>query len=59
MENPESTIITEKQNEEIHLLNSTWNFWYASRKEKDHNIPYTDRLIKISEFDNLELFLQY
>lgn len=59
MENPESTIITEKQNEEIHHLNSTWNFWYASRKEKDHNIPYTDRLIKISEFDNLELFLQY
>ena len=44
---------------ESHPLNSSWNFWYASRKEKDHNIPYTERLINISEFTTLESFLQY
>ena len=29
-------------------LNCTWTFWYASRKEKDHHIPYSDRLTKIA-----------
>ena len=40
-------------------LNSTWTFWYASRKEKDHHIPYSDRLIKIAEFNNLQDFFKY
>ena len=40
-------------------LNSTWEFWYASRKEKDHSIPYTERLINIAEVDTLESFLEY
>ena len=40
-------------------LNSTWIFWYASRKEKDHHIPYSDRLIKIAEFNNLKDFFKY
>ena len=31
-------------------LNSTWEFWYASRKEKDHHIPYEARLTEISSF---------
>jgi translation initiation factor 4E len=42
-----------------HPLNSTWNFWYASRKEKDHSIPYGDRLINIATFDTMESFLHY
>ena len=39
-----------KKNNEIENmpLNSTWTFWYASRKEKDHHIPYCDRLKKIA-----------
>ena len=37
-------------------LNSTWIFWYASRKEKDHHIPYADRLTKIAEFNTLQVF---
>ena len=40
-------------------LNSTWTFWYASRKEKDHHIPYSDRLTKIAEFNNLKDFFKY
>jgi len=40
-------------------LNSTWIFWYASRKEKDHHIPYSDRLTKIAEFNNLQDFFKY
>ena len=40
-------------------LNSTWTFWYASRKEKDHHIPYSDRLTKIAEFNNLQDFFKY
>ena len=40
-------------------LNSTWIFWYASRKEKDHHIPYCDRLIKIAEFNTLQDFFKY
>ena len=40
-------------------LNSTWIFWYASRKEKDHHIPYGDRLTKIAEFNTLQDFFKY
>ena len=40
-------------------LNCTWTFWYASRKEKDHHIPYSDRLTKIAEFNNLQDFFKY
>ena len=40
-------------------LNSTWIFWYASRKEKDHHIPYCERLIKIAEFNTLQDFFKY
>ena len=40
-------------------LNSTWIFWYASRKEKDHHIPYSDRLTKIAEFNNHQDFFKY
>jgi len=49
-----------KENNEIPLpLNSTWTFWYASRKEKDHHIPYSDRLTKIAEFSTLQDFFKY
>jgi translation initiation factor 4E len=40
-------------------LNSTWIFWYASRKEKDHHIPYNERLSNIAEFNTLEDFFKY
>lgn len=40
-------------------LNSTWNFWYASRKEQDHHIPYSERLVNIGEFSTLEDFFMY
>lgn len=40
-------------------LNSTWIFWYASRKEKDHHIPYSERLLNIAEFNSLEDFFKY
>jgi translation initiation factor 4E len=40
-------------------LNSIWTFWYASRKEKDHHIPYDERLTNIAEFNTLEEFLKY
>lgn len=40
-------------------LNSTWTFYYASRKEKDHHIPYGERLTKIAEFSTLEEFFKY
>ena len=40
-------------------LNSEWTFWYASRKEKDHHIPYSDRLTKLAEFNNLKDFFKY
>ena len=39
-------------------LNSEWTFWYASRKEKDHHIPYENRLTEISSFSDLKSFLQ-
>ena len=40
-------------------LNCTWTFWYASRKEKDHHIPYSDRLTKIAEFSTIQDFFKY
>ncbi len=42
-----------------HVLNSSWVFWYISRKEKDHNVPYEERLKKISSFSTLEEFFKY
>ena len=46
------------QNNSSPKLNSEWTFWYASRKEKDHHIPYENRLIEISTFSDLKSFLQ-
>ena len=43
----------------LHKLNSTWCFWYASRKMKDHNIPYGDRLKNFAEFSTVEDFFKY
>ncbi len=40
-------------------LNSTWVFWYASRKEIHHHIPYGERLMNIAEFTTLEDFFKY
>lgn len=40
-------------------LNSVWIFWYASRKEKDHHIPYGERLCNIAEFSSLDDFFKY
>ena len=37
-------------------LNSEWSFWYASRKEKDHHIPYDARLTEVYTFNTLEEF---
>ena len=46
------------QNNSSPKLNSEWTFWYASRKEKDHHIPYENRLTEISTFSDLKSFLQ-
>ena len=43
-------------NKNHHLLNSTWVFWYASRKESDHQIPYDLRLKEVAEFSTIEDF---
>ena len=40
-------------------LNSTWNFNYASHKEQDHHIPYSERLTKFAEFETLDQFYKY
>lgn len=42
-----------------HKLNSTWCFWYASRKIKDHSTPYADRIKKFAEFTTVEDFFKY
>jgi len=42
-----------------HKLNSNWAFWFTSRKEKDHKVPYESRLKKIANFDTLEDFFKY
>jgi len=58
---PEDQKIENKNNVQIESmpLNSTWIFWYASRKEKDHHIPYGERLTKIAEFNTLQDFFKY
>lgn len=43
----------------IHKLNSPWSFWYASRKIKDHSIPYSNRLKRFAEFTSVEDFFKY
>lgn len=47
------------QIQEVHKLNSKWIFWYASRKEEDRHISYSDRLINIAELNTLEDFFKY
>ena len=42
-----------------HKLNSSWSFWYASRKQKDHLIPYENRLKKFAQFSSVENFFKY
>lgn len=42
-----------------HKLNSSWCFWYASRKIKDHKTPYLERLKKFAEFNSVEDFFKY
>ena len=43
----ENKINIEKEQIEDKKLNCSWTFWYASRKEKDHHIPYEQRLVEI------------
>jgi len=43
----------------VHKLNSVWCFWYASRKQKDHSTPYSERLKKFAEFSTIEDFFKY
>ena len=63
LEKPEKPQNSENKNniikDESMPLNSTWTFWYASRKEKDHHIPYAERLTKIAEFSTLQDFFKY
>lgn len=42
-----------------HKLNSQWNFWYVSRKIKDHSIPYSERLKKFAVINTVEEFFKY
>jgi len=42
-----------------HVLNSNWIFWYISRKEKVHDIPYEERLKSLASFFTLEDFFRY
>ena len=58
---PKEDTKKEETNENIENmpLNSSWTFWYASRKEKDHHIPYSERLTKIAEFNTLQDFFKY
>lgn len=60
--NKESTEEANKRKTSLnsqHVLNSAWSFWYISRKEKVHNVPYEDRLKKIATFSTLEDFFKY
>ncbi len=43
----------------VHKLNSEWTLWYASRKEKDRKIDYTDRLQAIGSFSSIEDFFKF
>lgn len=46
------------ERETEHKLNSTWEFWYASRKKEDHSIPYANRLTPVIEIDSMDSFLK-
>lgn len=39
-------------------LQSTWNFWLASRKEENHHIKYSERLVDIAEISSIRDFFQ-
>lgn len=39
-------------------LNSTWEFWYASRKKEDHSIPYANRLLPVIEISTINDFIK-
>jgi translation initiation factor 4E len=56
-ENKEQNYSLDKFN--LHPLNSNWVFWYASRKEADHHVPYDQRLKAVAEFSTLEDFFHY
>lgn len=58
-EGKESIHLTKNTLNSVHMLNSKWCFWYISRKEKDHKIPYGERMKKIAEFVSLEEFFKY
>ena len=58
IQDPNRNKINENTEEPL-PLNCTWTFWYASRKEKDHHIPYSDRLTKIAEFSTIQDFFKY
>ena len=58
-ENSEKNKINQVSSTSEHKLNSTWCFWYASRKIQDHSTPYTDRLKKFAEFSTVEDFFRY
>jgi len=55
----ESTYVNKNSLNSFHRLNSKWCFWYISRKEIDHKIPYSERMRKIADFSNLEEFFKY
>lgn len=58
-ENKESINFNKNNLNSFHKLNSKWCFWYTSRKEKDHKIPYSDRMKKLCEFLSLEEFFKF
>jgi hypothetical protein len=51
--------ITKESEKTLISLNSTWVFWYASRKEQDHHIIYDERLKRIAEFSDLQNFFHF
>lgn len=51
--------ITKESEKTLISLNSTWAFWYASRKEQDHHIIYDERLKRIAEFSDLQNFFHF
>ena len=53
------TITDLKPSSSLHKLNTEWVFWYASRKEKDHHIPYNERLQQVGTFSTIEDFFQH
>jgi translation initiation factor 4E len=51
----DKTVVANNQ----HKLNSQWNFWYVSRKEKEDTTPYHERLKKVASSNTLEDFFKY